>query len=114
MGRSPSTQPAIIVTAAFILSFASGTARDQIWFTQSGSDLLIRIIGTSDQMTISGWYNGAANHVEQIKTSAGNVLVDTKVQNLVNAMAGLAFPTTTNMSSSYHAQLDSTIAANWT
>lgn len=97
-----------------ILSFASGTARDQIWFSQSGSDLLVRIIGTTDQMTISGWYNGSANHVEQLKTSANNVLLDSQVQNLVNAMAGMAFPTTTTLTAQQHAQLDSVIAANWT
>ncbi len=97
-----------------ILSFAAGTARDQIWFSQSGNDLLVRIIGTTDQMTISGWYNGSANHVEQLKTSTNNVLLDSQVQNLVNAMAGMAFPSTTTLTAQQHTQLDAVIAANWT
>lgn len=98
-----------------ILSFASGTARDQIWFTHTGNDLVLQIIGTTDKMTVSGWYTvGTAAYVEQIKTAAGNVLLDTKVQNLVNAMAGLTMPSTTTMSAAYHTQLDPVIAANWT
>ena len=88
-------------------------ARDQIWVTQSRNDLLVQIIGTTDQMTVSGWYNGAANHFEQIKTTSGNILLDSNVQNLVNAMARLAFPTTTTLTTQQHAQLDSVIATNW-
>jgi Ca2+-binding RTX toxin-like protein len=97
-----------------ILSFAAGTARDQLWFKQSGNDLQVSIIGTSDVATVKNWYLGAASHVEQFKTAAGNTLVDSQVQNLVNAMAGLAPPSTTTLSAAYHSQLDAVIAANWT
>lgn len=77
-------------------------------------DLILQIIGTGDRMTINGWYDGSAAHVEQIKVSAGNLLIDAHVQNLVNAMAGLTLPTTTTLSPAYHAQLDAIIAASWT
>ena len=100
---------------ADVLQFASDVARDQLWFTQSGNDLLVQIIGTADSMTVKDWYLGSANHAEQIKAAGGgNTLLDSQVQNLVNAMAGLAVPTTTTLSPSYHAQLDTVIAANWT
>lgn len=95
------------------LQIGSGVDRDQLWFTHSGNDLLVRVIGTSDAMTIKDWYSGSANQVEQIKTSANDVLTNTNVQNLVNAMASLTFPTTTTLSPSDHTALDSTIAANW-
>ncbi len=98
-----------------VLQFASDVARDQLWFTQSGNDLLVQIIGTTDSVTVKDWYLGSANHAEQIKAAGGgNTLLDSQVQNLVNAMAGLAVPTTTTLSPSYHAQLDTVIAANWT
>ncbi len=98
-----------------VLQFASDVARDQLWFTQSGNDLLVQIIGTSDSMTVKDWYLGSANHAEQIRAAGGaNTLLDSQVQNLVNAMASLAVPTTTTLSPSYHAQLDTVIAANWT
>ncbi len=97
-----------------ILQFGSDVARDQLWFTQSGNDLLVQIIGTADSMTVKDWYLGSARHVEQIRAAGGaQSLLDSKVQNLVSAMAGLAFPTTTTLSQAYHNQLDTVIAANW-
>lgn len=97
-----------------ILSFGAGVARDQIWLTHTGNDLVLRIIGTSDKMTIKDWYSGSSNQVEQIKTSTGNTLLNNKVQNLVNAMAGMAVPAYQTLSTTQHAQLDAVIAANWT
>lgn len=98
-----------------VLQFGSDVARDQLWFARSGDDLLVQIIGTADSVTVKDWYLGSAHHVEQIKAAGGsNVLLDSQVQNLVNAMAGLALPTTTTLSQTYHNQLDSVIAANWT
>ncbi len=88
---------------------------DQLWFTHAGNDLLIRAIGTDNTCTIKNWYLGASYHVEEIRDLNSNkTLVDSKVQNLVNAMAGLTLPSTTTLSPEYHAQLDAVIAANWT
>ena len=58
---------------------------------------------------------GTANHVEQFKTSDGKTLLDSQVQNLVNAMSAFAPPAAgqTSLPSNYHAALDSVIAANW-
>ena len=97
-----------------VLSLGSDIARDQMWFTQSGNDLVVQVIGTSAQMTIKNWYTSANNHVETISTSDGHSLSHSNVQNLVNAMASLSVPTDTTLSPSYHTALDSTIAANWT
>lgn len=97
--------------------FLSGIATDQLWFKQvSGTNNLeVSIIGTSDKLTVKDWYVGAANHIEQFKTSDGKTLLDSKVQNLVNAMAAFAPPSAgqTSLPSNYHAALDSVIAANW-
>jgi Ca2+-binding RTX toxin-like protein len=102
------------VGSADVLSFGADIARDQLWFSHAGYDLLIQLIGTNDSVKIQNWYLGSDSHVEQIKTSDGHVLADTKVQNLVNAMAGMAVPSTTTLTAQQHAQLDSVIAASWT
>jgi len=97
-----------------VVQLKSGVARDQLWFSQNGNDLLVQIIGTNDKMTIDGWYNGSTNdQVGQIQTSDGHLLTNTKVQNLVNAMASLTLPATTTLSPDYQTKLEPVIAANW-
>jgi Ca2+-binding RTX toxin-like protein len=98
------------------LTFASGVTIDQLWFRRVGTDLEVRIIGTSDAVTIGNWYGGSANHVEQIRTTDGNrLLLDTKVDALVTAMAGLAMPAAgqTTLPTSYQTVLAPVLAANW-
>lgn len=93
----------------------SGAAPDQLWFSHVGNDLVIRAIGTDNTCSIENWYLGASYHVEEIiDLNSNRALVDTNVQNLVNAMASLTLPSTTTLSPEYHAQLDAVIAANWT
>lgn len=99
-----------------VVSFLDGVTKDQLWFKQvNTSDLEVSIIGTTDRLTIAGWYTGAAAHVEQIRTADGSLLLDTKVQNLVNAMAALTPPAAgeTTLSSTYQNTLNPVIAANW-
>jgi Ca2+-binding RTX toxin-like protein len=100
-----------------VLRFLSGVSRDQLWFTHEGSNLRVSIIGTGTSVTISNWYAGTANRVEQICTSDGaSTLLSRNVENLVNAMAALgARPVgATSLTSAEHARLDAVIAANWT
>ena len=99
-----------------VAQFLSGIAADQIWFEQSGNDLEVSIIGTADRLVIQSWYSGSANHVEQFKTTDdAKTLLDSNVQNLVNAMASFAPPTAgqTTLSQSYQDVLAGVIAANW-
>ena len=95
--------------------FLEGVAKDQIWFQHSGNNLVVSIIGTSDQLTVQDWYRGTQYRVEQFKTAAGEMLLASQVQNLVNAMAAFAPPAAgeTTLSDDYAAQLAPTIAANW-
>ncbi|HSH96830.1 MAG: calcium-binding protein [Methylophilaceae bacterium] len=99
-----------------VLKFTSGTSYDQLWFTHTGNNLEITIIGTTDKTIIKDWYTGIANHIEQITTVDGShTLVDTQVQNLVNAMAGLTPPAAgqTTLPAAYQTQLAPVLAANW-
>ncbi|MDX1251902.1 MAG: hypothetical protein IDH49_06570 [Gammaproteobacteria bacterium] len=97
------------------LDIGAGVTTDQIWFRRVGSDLEMSVIGTGDKTTISGWYYGAAYHVEQFKTADGKMLLDSQVDSLVTAMAGFAPPTAgqTTLPPDYQTALNPVIAANW-
>jgi Ca2+-binding RTX toxin-like protein len=98
-----------------VLRFDAGIAASQLWFRKQGQDLEVRIIGTSDKLTVQDWYRGSQYHVEQFKTSDGKTLLDSQVQNLVQAMASFAPPASgqTTLSQSYANSLNAVIAANW-
>ncbi len=98
-----------------VLQFMSGIASDQLWLQQAGNDLKVSIIGTGDSTTLSNWYLSNQYHVEQFKSGDGKTLLDSQVQNLVDAMAGFSPPTAgeTTLSASYQATLQPVLAANW-
>lgn len=95
--------------------FDTGIAVDQLWFLKSGYNLEVSIIGTSDKFTLTNWYLGNQYHVEQFKTSDGKVLLDSAVQNLVQAMAAFSPPAAgqTSLVGIYATELNPVIAANW-
>ena len=97
------------------LLFGGGIAIDQLWFQQAANDLKVSVIGTTDSVTVSGWFASAANHVATVQTADGHTLADAQVQNLVNAMASLAPPAAgqTTLTMQEHQQLDTVIAASW-
>lgn len=88
---------------------------DQIWMCHLGNDLQMSVIGTSDEVTVQNWYSGNAYHVEQIKFGDGKMLQDTRVDALVQAMAGFAPPAMgeTSLSAAYAVQLAPVLAASW-
>ncbi|MGH8857756.1 MAG: calcium-binding protein, partial [Polaromonas sp.] len=98
-----------------LVLFGSGIATDQLWFSQVGNNLDVSIIGTTDKFTLSNWYLGNQYHVEQFKTSDGAILLDSQVQNLVQAMASFAPPAAgeTALPANYANSLNPVIAANW-
>lgn len=96
------------------LTFGPGVANDQLWFSQSGQDLVVSVIGSTDQVTIRQWSAGASRHVERI-TAGGKSLADTQVANLVQAMSAMSPPPIgqTTLSDAQRAQLTPVLAANW-
>lgn len=99
-----------------VAQFLTGVSADHIWFQKIGNNLETSIIGTSDKLVIKDWYLGSANHVEQFKTTDGaKTLIDSNVQNLVNAMASFAPPAAgqTTLPQTYQDALAGVIAANW-
>jgi Ca2+-binding RTX toxin-like protein len=98
-----------------VLHFGEGIASDQLWLQQVGSDLKVSIIGTGDSTTLSNWYLGAQHHVEQFKSGDGKTLLDSQVQNLVDAMAAFSPPAAggTSLSAGYQNALQPVFLANW-
>jgi trimeric autotransporter adhesin len=98
-----------------IARFLAGISEYQLWFQRTGNNLVATVIGTSDKLTVQNWYLGNANHVEQFKTAEGKTLLDSQVQNLVNAMAAFSPPAPgqETLPPNYATALNPVIAANW-
>lgn len=98
------------------LIFDGAVDSSQVWFSKSGSDLVLSIIGTGDKITIGSWYVGGLYQVESIVASGnGKTLSSAKVQNLVDAMASLTPPAQgqTTLPPSYQSSLNGVMASSW-
>ena len=97
------------------ITFGAGIANDQLWFEQAGNDLKISVIGQTDSMTISGWYDGSEQQIEMIETSAGSLLSNNQVDQLVQAMAAFSAPAAgeTTLTGQMSDDLQPVIAASW-
>lgn len=95
--------------------FLAGIAAEQVWFRHVGNTLEASIIGTGDSLTIENWYLGSAHHVEQFRTADNKLLLDSRVELLIQAMAAFAPPAAgqTSLPPSYQDSLAPVIAANW-
>ncbi len=100
------------------LVFGSGINANQLWFQHTGNNLTITKIGTADSVTIKDWYLQTATknmHLETFKSGDNKILLDSAVENLVQAMASFSPPKSgqTNLPSNYQTTLNSVIAGNW-
>lgn len=98
-----------------VATFLSGIGTDQLWFRHVGNNLEVSVIGTTDIFTVQNWYSAPANHVEQFRTADGHVLLNTKVETLVQAMAAFSPPAAgqTTLPPTYQAALAPVLSANW-
>ncbi len=97
-----------------VVRFGSGVASDQLWLRRVGNDLEMDVIGTTDALTLNGWYGGAG-HVHTFEAGEGKVLTDTRVANLVDAMAAFSPPPAgqTSLPAAAAQQLGPVLAASW-
>ncbi|WP_324770601.1 M10 family metallopeptidase [Pokkaliibacter plantistimulans] len=97
------------------LLFGDDISNDQLWFSRNDNSLVVSVIGTSDQTSISNWYNGSAFQIDQFQTASGDILLSSQIDNLVNAMAAFNPPATgeVTLNNTDYAGLDTVIAANW-
>lgn len=98
-----------------VVRVSAGVASDQLWFSHVGNNLEMSIIGLSDKLTLAGWYLGATYRAEQFVLADGKVLLESQVENLVQAMAAFSPPPPgqTTLPASYQDDLLPVIAANW-
>jgi hypothetical protein len=66
-------------------------------------------------LIVENWYLGSQYHIEQFRTGDGRLLLDSQVENLVQAMAAFAPPSAgqTTLPQAYQDALAPVIAANW-
>ena len=74
------------------IGFGVDIAPEQLWFERQGDALVVSIIGTRDEVHIADWYQGQDHQIEEFHTADGSVLLNTRVDQLVFAMATLAEP----------------------
>jgi Ca2+-binding RTX toxin-like protein len=97
------------------LVFGDDIDIEQIWFRRVDDSLTVSVIGTGDQVTIENWFRGGRHQVEEFLAVDGQSLLNSQVDNLVNAMAAFSPPPAGEMSLApdYQEQLSTVIAANW-
>jgi hypothetical protein len=101
------------------IDFTGGVSLQDLWFTQSGNDLVLRLLGTNETVTVSGWFSGNAGaEVQYIKTADGLQLTPDAVSQLVSAMASyqaahLGFDPAAAMQMPTDTTLQTTLALAW-
>lgn len=98
-----------------ILRFGADIAESQLWFSQSGSDLKLAIVGTDDGVTIKNWYADLRYQIERIELASGKFVANSQVQVLVDAMARMSPPASgqTSLPDAQARQLETVLTANW-
>jgi uncharacterized repeat protein (TIGR03803 family) len=116
-GQISITAPQAVGTAND-LDFTGGVTDENLWFLQSGSDLKIDILGTSNNVTVKGWFSSTPTQLQEI--TAGGLKIDSEVSQLVQAMATYSAnnpgfnPTSPSITMVPNdASLQSTVAAAW-
>ena len=102
------------------VEFSGEVAWDQLWFSRSGNDILVELMGTESEVLVEGWWNGAldtdvdtSRQVETFSTD-DHSLTASAVQQLVQAMAAMDAPASgqTSLSATQREQM-STALAGW-
>jgi Ca2+-binding RTX toxin-like protein len=76
-----------VTTARGEIDFGSGITDNELWFSQSGNNLQIALLGTQQSITVSNWFAGNARAQVQSITTADGLKIDSQVSQLVQAMA---------------------------
>jgi len=81
-------------TASDYVSFTTGVAYGQLWFSQAGNDLRIDVIGEANSsVVLKDWYTDVSHRIDSIQTIDGShTLSAANVQSLVDAMASYSPP----------------------
>ncbi len=72
------------------LSFGAGIVSDNLWFAQSSNDLVVSLLGTTDRVTVAGWYSNDASKIDEFVDGTGETLNRSEIDQLVSAMAAFS------------------------
>ena len=92
--------------------FSGGTRWDELWFSRTGSDLVIGLVGTQSRVTVEDWFAGASRKVETV-VAGDRSITAAGVSQLVETMAGMSAPASgqVTLSVSDRRQMGSALAA---
>jgi len=98
-----------------IVQFGKGINPNNLWFERSGYDLTVSIHKTDGRITIKNWYSNTHARIEQFHLANGKMLLESQVQNLVDAMAAFSGSSSAegDFISMSKQELDKVIAVNW-
>ncbi|RAW73401.1 MULTISPECIES: S8 family serine peptidase [unclassified Photorhabdus] len=97
------------------LVFGKDISPERLWFQHEGQDLQISVIGSKQEVTLHNWYANSTERPRNIMAGDGHRLMESDVENLVQAMAAFAPPTpaTTMLGDVEQQRLQPVLAANW-
>jgi len=97
------------------LVFGEGIRAEDLWFEQHDQDLIVKILGTDDQVLVQNWYEGKGYRIEESHTADGRLLLEAEVNKMVHAMAAFApqAGSESNLTAIPREQLDSVISVHW-
>ncbi|MEW6248539.1 MAG: calcium-binding protein [Nitrospirota bacterium] len=75
------------------LLFGAGINPLDLMLERSVNDLRMALYGSTDQVTIQNWYTGSSYQIETIRAGNGQQLLNTQVEQLLQAMAGFSAQT---------------------
>ena len=89
-GQDVIVEDAADTTSIDSIRLGAGIQLNQLWFEESGQDLLIRVLGASDQVRVQSWT--AQNTIEALQITGGQVIDQQQIQQLIDAMAQMTPP----------------------
>ena len=98
------------------VAFGSGLLTLDLMFNRSGDDLLVSQIGTTDTIAIQNWYLGSQYQTEIFQVSDGSALLNTQVDQLIQAMAGFSAESGLDWSSAAQQrpeEVETILASSW-
>jgi hypothetical protein len=98
------------------LQFAAGINPLDLVFARNGNDLQLSLHGSSDSVDVKNWYAGGSNQVNVIQAGDGEQLLNTKVDQLIQAMASFSQQTGLTWDQGIEQKpqdVQTILAANW-
>jgi hypothetical protein len=95
--------------------FGADIDPDQLWFSRRDDDLDVDLVGGGGRLTVRGWYADSRARLAEFRTARGDVLVESRVQQLVDAMAAFGPPSGSDLHliGDVRDDLEPVLAASW-